>query len=85
MKLEIVYLKKVNIKFSSGKSNSDDIEELMNICKNNKGNCKLIFHLPNEGSKRSLKILAHNITVSSSNNFMTLLRSKYGKDNVWIG
>ena len=38
-----------------------------------------------EGSKRSLKILAHNITVSSSNNFMTLLRSKYGKDNVWIG
>ena len=76
---------KVNIKFPSGKSNSDDIEELMNICKNNKGNCKLIFHLPNEGSKRSLKILAHNITVSSSNNFMTLLRSKYGKDNVWIG
>ena len=75
---------KINIKFPSGKSEPKDIDELMNICKNNKGNCKLIFHLPNEGSSRPLKVLAHNISVSSSSNFLILLRSKYGKDNVWI-
>ena len=76
---------KINIKFPSGKSEPKDIDELMNICKNNKGNCKLIFHLPNENSSRPLKVLAHNISVSSSSNFLILLRSKYGKDNVWIG
>ena len=76
---------KININLSSSGSDAKDIDELMNICKSNKGNCKLIFHLPNEGSPRPLKILAHNITVSSSNNFLSLLRSKYGKDNVWIG
>ena len=76
---------KINIKFPSGKSEPKDIDELMNICKNNKGSCKLIFHLPNENSSRPLKVLAHNISVSSSSNFLILLRSKYGKDNVWIG
>ena len=75
---------KINIKFPSGKSEPKDIDELMNICKNNKGSCKLIFHLPNENSSRPLKVLAHNISVSSSSNFLILLRSKYGKDNVWI-
>ena len=76
---------KINIKFPSGKSESKDIDELMKICKNNKGSCKLIFHLPNEGTSRPLKVLAHNIAVSSSRSFLILLRSKYGKDNVWIG
>tara|TARA_B100001248_G_scaffold148148_1_gene111253 strand:+ start:537 stop:3971 length:3435 start_codon:yes stop_codon:yes gene_type:complete len=76
---------KIYINLSSSRSDAKDIDELMNICKRNKGNCKLIFHLPNRDSPRPLKILAHNITVSSSNNFLSLLRSKYGKDNVWIG
>ena len=75
---------KININFSSPGSDAKDIDDLMNICKRNKGNCKLIFHLPNGDSPRPLKILAHNIKVSSSNNFLSLLRSKYGKDNVWI-
>ena len=76
---------KINIKFPSGKSEPKDIDELMGICKNNKGSCKLIFHLPNEGTSRPLKVLAHNIAVSSSSGFLILLRSKYGIDNVWIG
>ena len=76
---------KINIKFPSGKSEPKDIDELMKICKNNKGSCKLIFHLPNEGTSRPLKVLAHNIAVSSSSGFLILLRSKYGIDNVWIG
>ena len=65
-------------------TNSNDIDDLMIICKENRGSCKIIFHLPNQGSSRPLKILAHNISVSSSSNFINLLRSKYGKDNVWI-
>ena len=75
---------KINIKFSSAETTSNDIDDLMIICKENRGSCKIIFHLPNQGSARPLKILAHNITVSSSSNFINILRSKYGKDNVWI-
>ena len=75
---------RINIDLSSGKADANDIDRLMKMCKINKGECKLIFHLPNEGSSRPLKILAHNIMVSSTISFLTLLRSKYGKDNVWI-
>tara|TARA_Y100001970_G_scaffold289950_1_gene421892 strand:- start:3167 stop:5254 length:2088 start_codon:yes stop_codon:yes gene_type:complete len=75
---------RINIQFSSGDTGSKDIDDLMAICKENKGDCKLIFHLPNQGSSRPLKVLAHNIAVSSTNNFISVLRSKYGKDNVWI-
>ena len=75
---------RINIDLSSGKTDANDIDRLMKMCKINKGECKLIFHLPNEGSSRPLKILAHNIMVSSTISFLTLLRSKYGKDNVWI-
>ncbi len=75
---------RINIDLSSGKADVNDIDELMNICKNNKGECKLIFHLPNERSTRPLKIVAHNIRVSSASSFLIILRSKYGKDSVWI-
>ena len=75
---------RINIQFSSGDTGSKDIDDLMAICKENKGDCKLIFHLPNQISSRPLKVLAHNIAVSSTNNFINILRSKYGKDNVWI-
>ena len=75
---------RINIDLSSGKADANEIDDLMNMCKNNKGDCKLIFHLPNQGSSRPLKVLAHNIKVSSANSFLVLLRSKYGKDNVWI-
>ena len=75
---------RINIQFPSGSSSANDIEALMNICKDHKGDCKLIFHLPNQNSNRPLKILAHNIAVSSTSNFINILRSKYGKDNIWI-
>ena len=75
---------KINIKFSSAETTSNDIDDLMIICKENRGSCKIIFHLPNQGSPRPLKILAHNISVSSSRNFINILRSKYVKYNVWI-
>ena len=56
----------------------------MNISKSNPGDCKLIFHLPNADSPRPLKVLAHNINVSTKSSFIKQLRLKYGKDNVWI-
>ena len=56
----------------------------MNIAKDNPGDCKLMFHLPNSGSPRPLKVLAHNIKVSTASQFIKNLRNKYGKDSVWI-
>ena len=74
----------LNIKFTSGEIKPDDVDELMNIAKENPGDCKLMFHLPNSGSPRPLKVLAHNIKVSTANQFIKNLRNKYGKDSVWI-
>ena len=74
----------LNIKFTSGEIKPDDVDELMNIAKENPGDCKLMFHLPNSGSPRPLKVLAHNIKVSTASQFIKNLRNKYGKDSVWI-
>ena len=74
----------LNIKFTSGEIKPDDVDELMNIAKENPGDCKLMFHLPNSGSPRPLKVLAHNVKVSTASQFIKNLRNKYGKDSVWI-
>jgi DNA polymerase-3 subunit alpha len=75
---------RLNIKFPSGEVDPDDIDELMNFSKSNPGNCKLLFHLPNADSPRPLKVLAHNVSVSTDGLFVKKLRARYGKDNVWI-
>jgi DNA polymerase-3 subunit alpha len=74
----------LNIKFTSGKVGTNDVDDLMNISKSNPGSCKLLFHLPNPDSPRPLKVLAHNVSVSTDITFIKQLRVKYGKDNVWI-
>ncbi len=74
----------INIKLISGETEPSDIDSLMAIAKSNSGSCRLLFHLPNPGSNRSLKVLAHNIKVSSNNAFLKRLRDKYGYENVWI-
>ena len=74
----------LNIRFPSGEVHSNDVDELMQVSKSNPGDCRLLFHLPNPGSNKSLKILAHNIRVSTDITFIKTLRGKYGKDNVWI-
>ena len=71
-------------KFATGKVEASDIDELMNISKSNPGSCKLLFHLPNSDSPKPLKVLAHNVSVSTNVTFIKQLRDKYGKDNVWI-
>ena len=74
----------LNIKLPSGITSTESIDDLMKIAKNNKGNCRLLFHLPNSDSPKPLKVLAHNVKVSTDSIFIQLLRAKYGKDNVWI-
>jgi DNA polymerase-3 subunit alpha len=74
----------LNIKFAIGKVETSDIDDLMAISKSNPGGCKLLFHLPNPDSPKPLKVLAHNISVSTNITFIKQLRDKYGKDNVWI-
>ena len=75
---------RLNIKFSSGQVEGDDVEELMHLARRNQGNCRLIFHLPNHGSPKPLKIIAHNIMVTTDNLFINDLRIRYGKENVWV-
>ena len=74
----------LNIKFAIGKVETSDIDDLMTISKSNPGGCKLLFHLPNPDSPKPLKVLAHNVSVSTNITFIKQLRDKYGKDNVWI-
>ena len=75
---------RLNIKFAIGKVETSDIDDLMAISKSNPGGCKLLFHLPNPDSPKPLKVLAHNVSVSTNITFIKQLRDKYGKDNVWI-
>ena len=74
----------LNIKLPPQTTSPDSVDDLMNLAQMNKGNCKLLFHLPNSGSPKPLRVLAHNIKVSTNSIFIKKLRSKYGKDNVWI-
>ena len=75
---------RLNINFPTGKVEPEDVEELMRIARSYEGNCRLIFHLPNQGSPKPLKIMAHNISVSTESSFVKILRQKYGKENIWV-
>jgi hypothetical protein len=56
----------------------------MEIAKRYPGNCRLVFHLPNTGSLRPMKVMAHNIMISTESEFIKRLRGRYGKENVWV-
>jgi DNA polymerase-3 subunit alpha len=75
---------RLNIKFPQGETTPEDVDELMTIAKQYPGECRLVFHLPNNGSPRPMKVMAHNIKISTDKEFVRSLRAKYGKDNVWV-
>jgi DNA polymerase-3 subunit alpha len=75
---------RLNIKFPSGETKPEDVDELMRMAKQYPGECRLVFHLPNNGSPRPMKVMAHNIKISTDREFIRSLRAKYGKDNVWV-
>ena len=75
---------RLNIKFPSGETKPEDVDELMTMAKQYPGQCRLVFHLSNNGSPRPMKVMAHNIKISTDKEFIRNLRSKYGKENVWV-
>ena len=77
---------RLNINFFKASSTPEvnEIENLMELAKKYPGNCGMIFHLENGSSKRAVKVLAHNIKVSTDKLFIRNLRTKYGKENIWV-
>ena len=75
---------RLNIKFPSGETKPEDVDELMTMAKQYPGECRLVFHLLNNGSPHPMKVMAHNIKISTDREFIRSLREKYGKDNVWV-
>ena len=75
---------RLNIKFPSGETKPEDVDELMSMAKKYPGEGRLVFYLPNNGSPRPMKVMAHNIKISTDREFIRSLRAKYGKDNVWV-
>ncbi len=75
---------RLNIKFPMSETKPEDMDALRLIAKRYPGECRLVFHLPNNGSSRLVKVMAHNIKISTDREFIRKLREKYGKDNVWV-
>ena len=74
----------LNIKLDSGTAMPEDVDSLMEIARDYPGRCNLVFHLPNNGHLKPIRVLAHNIKVSTEKEFIRRLREKYGKDNIWV-
>ena len=77
---------RLNINFFKANFTSEvnEIENLMELAKKYPGNCAMVFHLENGSSKRPVKVLAHNLKISTDKVFIRTLRNKYGKDNIWV-
>ena len=59
------------------------IEDLHELSKLYPGKCNLMFHYKDYNNRKK-RILSHNIRVSSSREYLTKLRDKCGKNNVWV-
>jgi len=75
---------RLNIKFKTNSTSPDDVDELMDMARHYPGECRLVFHLPNNGHLKNMRVMAHNIKISTEKEFIRKLREKYGKDNVWV-
>ena len=75
---------RLNIKFKTNSTSPDDVDELMDMARHYPGECYLVFHLPNNGHLKNMRVMAHNIKISTEKEFIRKLREKYGKDNVWV-
>ena len=75
---------RLNIKFKNNSTSPDDVDELMDMARRFPGECRLVFHLPNNGHLKNMRVMAHNIKISTEKEFIRKLREKYGKDNVWV-
>ena len=75
---------RLNIRFDSGFSNAESVEQVYSLAHRFPGKCGVIFHLPNGNGHKPTRVLVHNIKVSTEREFLRQLRDIYGKDNIWI-
>ena len=74
----------LNIKFTSQHTDPNKINSLMELAKSYRGSCRLVFHIENPDNHRPIRVLAHNVSVSTSKEFISRLRMQFGKENVWV-
>ncbi len=74
----------LNIKLSSEYTDAKKINLLMELAKSYTGSCRLVFHLDKGENNKSVRVLAHNVKVSTSKEFISRLRLQYGKENIWV-
>ena len=77
-----IYSKNVNIHIEPSEMSPTDIDALLEMTKNHKGSCGLMFHIDSERGKQ--RIFAHNVKVSAHKSFLKKLRDTYGEQNIWI-
>lgn len=74
----------VHIRFNTQGLEKEFIQEIYRKCKDMKGECSLVIHLLT-ADQCEFKLRAKNIKLSATPEIISELRSKIGKDNVWIG
>ena len=74
----------INIKLSSKNTDPKKIDIIMELAKSYSGSCRLVFHLGNGENHKPIRVLAHNVKVSTSKELISRLRSQYGKENIWV-
>ena len=77
-----IYSKNVNIHIEPSQMSPTDIDVLLEMAKDNKGSCGLMFHIDSQRGKQ--RIFAHNVRVSAHKSFLKKLRDTYGEQNIWI-
>jgi len=82
-KVRDYYAKRVNVFLDFINMDNKQIEALHEISKLYPGKCNLMFHYKDYNNRKK-RILSHNIRVSSSREYLTKLRDKCGKNNVWV-
>ena len=82
-KVRDYYAKRVNVFLDFIKMDNKQIESLHEMSKLYPGKCNLMFHYKDDNNRKK-RILSHNIRVSSSREYLTKLRDKCGKNNVWV-
>ena len=78
-----IYSKNVNVRLEPNQMTPTDVDALLEMAKEHKGRCGLMFHLISDIGKKQ-RIYAHNVKVSARASFLKKLRDTYGKENIWV-
>lgn len=76
------FSKRINIRLHNTQTTDKEINQLFSIAEKHKGECGIVFHIPNGG--KGQRVLAHNVRVASDKEFFTEIRNIFGKKNVWV-